>query len=170
MKKTVTRIFLSALLLLGFVFAGCQRIPVGYLVTENAQYPDSVLYAYHTPAASSARATNGAPWVSLPIQGVSGTNPINFEYASVKVADGGDAAKFDAMQKAGHLEVRGGLIRLTQEGCRMLPVGAYTLSLRVYNEGYSALLEDVYTIVVGDAEPDETGDWSEDEYYGEEGY
>lgn len=158
MKKFTQYFLVSFLTLAGLFFAGCQKIPVGYLVTENARYADSVLYVYHTPAPSSARATNGAPWVSLPIEGVSGTAPVNFEYVSVKVSDGGDAAKFDAVRKAGHLDVRGGLLRITQEGVRMLPLGAYTISLRVYNEGYSNLLSDVFTFVVGDTEPDETED------------
>ncbi|MCI6278881.1 MAG: hypothetical protein MR609_03680 [Bacteroidales bacterium] len=158
MKKFMHYTFAAVLLCAVLAFAGCHKIPVGYLVTENAKYADSLLYVYHTPAPSSSRATTGAPWVSLPIQGVSGTAPVNFEYASVKTSEGGDAAKFAAMQKAGHLDVRGGLLRITQEGVRMLPLGAYTISLRVYNEGYSNLLSDVFTFVVGDTEPDETED------------
>ena len=165
MKKFTKYLVISLLLVAGLFFTGCQKIPVGYLVTENARYADSVLYVYHTPAPSSPRATNGAPWVSLPIEGVSGTAPVNFEYVSVKVSDGGDAAQFDAVQKAGHLDVRGGLLRLSQEGTRMLPFGAYTITLRVYNEGYSNLLPDVFTFVVGDTEPDDADDYDDTEDY-----
>lgn len=153
MKKFALYTFVVLFPCLGLSLASCHRIPVGYLVSDNAQYPESTLHVYHTPSASSPRATNGAPWVSLPIQGVSGTAPINFEYVSVKVSDGGDAAKFDAIQKAGHLDVRGGLLRLSQEGAKSLPFGSYTITLRAYNEGSSAILPDIYTFIVGDTEP-----------------
>ena len=41
------------------------------------------------------------------------------------------------------------------EGVAELPnSGRYTLSLRVYNDGHSKTIDDVYTIIVGDDEPE----------------
>ena len=47
------------------------------------------------------------------------------------------------------------MIVLMQEGVAELPTsGRYTLSLRVYNEGHSKTINDVYTIIVGVNEPE----------------
>ena len=47
------------------------------------------------------------------------------------------------------------MIVLMQEGVAELPTsGRYTLSLRVYNEGHSQIINDAYTIIVGQDEPE----------------
>ena len=109
---------------------------------------------YHNPHASTPRYADHLPWVSYRIQGVAGTNPINFELSDVKATEGGDAEKFKALAQKGLLKVDGGMIVLMQEGVAELPTsGRYTLSLRVYNEGHSQIINDVYTIIVGQDEP-----------------
>ena len=86
---------------------------------------------------------------------VAGTNPINFELADVKATEGGDAEKFKALAQKGLLKVDGGMIVLMHEGVAELPnSGRYTLSLRVYNDGHSQTIDDVYTIIVGVDEPE----------------
>ena len=110
---------------------------------------------YHNPHSSTLRYNDHRPWVSYRIQGVAGTNPINFELADVKATEGGDAEKFKALAQKGLLKVDGGMIVLMHEGVAELPnSGRYTLSLRVYNDGHSQTISDVYTIIVGVDEPE----------------
>lgn len=145
---TVLMVVLSQLALVG-----CSRVPVGYLDVDNAEFVPKVMNIYKVPNPDTPRATNGAPWTSLHIQGVSGTNPINYEFAGVKCTNGSDEAKFKAMVEKGYLNVNGGLVQIQQDGVTMLPNGSYLISIRVYNEGYSKVLDDVLTIVVADEEP-----------------
>ncbi len=148
-SSTLCKVLLALFVTL---FASCQRIPVGYLQTKDVEFVPNTLMVYHTPDPESPRATNGAPWVSTRIQGVSGTNPINYSFVSVKVSDGGDATVFQKIADQGELDVSGGLIRLSQKGAKLLPLGRYTITLKVYNEGHSAILNDILTIVVEDKE------------------
>ncbi|MDO4771516.1 hypothetical protein [Porphyromonas sp.] len=132
------------------LFSSCNKIPVGYLNTKDAVFtPDSIFVSRNIDP-ESPRAKNGAPWTSLQIQGISGTNPINYEFSSVKVSEGGDAAKFEEIVKAGHVSAEGGVVKIFQEGIKIIPNGNYTLSLRAYNEGHSHILKDIITFVVRD--------------------
>jgi hypothetical protein len=135
--------------------AACNTKPVGFLRTEGASFSPDTLNVYHNPHASTPRYNDHRPWVSYRIQGVAGTNPINYELADVKATEGGDAEKFKALAQKGLLKVDGGMIVLMQEGVAELPTsGRYTLSLRVYNDGHSKTIDDVYTIIVGVDEPE----------------
>ena len=135
--------------------AACNTMPVGFLRTEGASFSPDTLNVYHNPHASTLRYNDHRPWVSYRIQGVAGTNPINYELADVKATEGGDAKKFKALAQKGLLKVDGGMIVLMQEGVAELPnSGRYTLSLRVYNDGHSKTIDDVYTIIVGVDEPE----------------
>lgn len=137
--------------LLVLLLGSCNRIPIGYLNTKDAVFtPDSLFVSrYINP--ETPRAKNGAPWTSRQIQGVAGTNPINYVFSSVKVSDGGDATKFEAIVRAGYVSAEGGIVKIFQEGVKMIPNGNYTLSLRAYNEGHSHILKDIITVVVGDS-------------------
>lgn len=149
----LNRIVLPLMLLLTpLLVSSCREIPVGYLQVQDAEFVPSELHVYYHPDPSTPRATNGAPWVSSRIQGVSGTNPINYKFASVQASEGGDEAALRKVVDSGALDVSGGLIRLTQEGARALPMGRYTISLEVFNEGHTALLKDIITIVVAENE------------------
>lgn len=157
MNRTVHHSPVYLLLLLGTLLclvASCQRIPVGYLQTENAEFVPNPMRVYYTPDPFTPRATNGAPWVSNRIQGVSGTNPVNYSFAGVTASEGGDASAFLKIVDQGELDVNGGVVRLSQKGTKLLPLGSYTISLKVYNEGQSALLKDILTIVVANEEAD----------------
>ena len=146
---------LFAVAFIAVAVAACNTMPVGFLRTEGASFSPDTLNVYHNPHSSTLRYNDHRPWVSYRIQGVAGTNPINFELAGVKATEGGDAEKFKALAQKGLLKVDGGMIVLMQEGVSELPTsGRYTLSLRVYNDGHSKTIDDVYTIIVGVDEPE----------------
>ena len=146
---------LFAVAFIAMAVAACNTMPVGFLRTEGASFSPDTLNVYHNPHASTLRYNDHRPWVSYRIQGVAGTNPINFELADVKATEGGDAEKFKALAQKGLLKGDGGMIVLMHEGVAELPnSGRYTLSLRVYNDGHSQTIDDVYTIIVGDDEPE----------------
>ena len=145
---------LFAVAFIAMAVAACNTMPVGFLRTEGASFSPDTLNVYHNPHASTPRYNDHRPWVSYRIQGVAGTNPINYELADVKATEGGDAEKFKALAQKGLLKVDGGMIVLMHEGVAELPnSGRYTLSLRVYNDGHSKTIDDVYTIIVGVYEP-----------------
>ena len=146
---------LFAVAFIAMAVAACNTMPVGFLRTEGASFSPNTLNVYHNPHASTPRYNDHRPWVSYRIQGVAGTNPINYELADVKATEGGDAEKFKALAQKGLLKVDGGMIVLMHEGVAELPnSGRYTLSLRVYNDGHSQTISDVYTIIVGVDEPE----------------
>ena len=146
---------LFAVAFIAMAVAACNTMPVGFLRTEGASFSPDTLNVYHNPHASTPRYNDHRPWVSYRIQGVAGTNPINYELADVKASEGGDAEKFKALAQKGLLKVDGGMIVLMHEGVAELPnSGRYTLSLRVYNDGHSQTISDVYTIIVGVDEPE----------------
>ena len=146
---------LFAVAFIAVAVAACNTMPVGFLRTEGASFSPDTLNVYHNPHASTPRYNDHRPWVSYRIQGVAGTNPINYELADVKATEGGDAEKCKALAQKGLLKVDGGMIVLMQEGVAELPTsGRYTLSLRVYNDGHSKTIDDVYTIIVGVDEPE----------------
>lgn len=128
----------------------CNKIPIGYLNTRGAVFTPDTIYVGRNIDPESPRAKNAAPWTSLRIQGVAGTNPINYDFHSVKVNNGGDATKFEAIVRTGHVSTKGGIVQISQEGVKGIPNGDYTLSLRAYNEGHSAILQDIITFVVKD--------------------
>ena len=132
--------------LIAMAVAACNTMPVGFLRTEGASFSPDTLNVYHNPHASTPRYADHLPWVSY---------PINFELSDVKATEGGDVEKFKALAQKGLLKVDGGMIVLMQEGVAELPTsGRYTLSLRVYNEGHSQIINDAYTIIVGQDEPE----------------
>lgn len=141
------------MLALVLVLAACTKVPVGFLKTEDATYKPNRVYAYHQVEEGTPW-SKGAPYTSTEIQGVAGTQPINYEFLSVKVSGGGDEAKFLETVKSGGLLIRGSYIQLFPDAVKSLPYGTYTLTLRVYNEDHSATLTDVFSFVVKEAYED----------------
>lgn len=84
------------------------------------------------------------PWTSAPIQGVQGTEPLRYSIVAVKSANMEDAAKF--MTYAGVMG--GGRIYVSLDVD--VPVGAYTITVEIKNEGRTKVLEDAFTFVVMD--------------------
>ena len=91
------------------------------------------------------------PWTSSRIQGVQGTEPLQYSIVGVKSANMENAAKF--MTYAGVMG--GGRIYVGIDVD--VPVGAYTITLEIKNEGRTKVLEDVFTFLVMD-EIDAGGD------------
>ncbi|MDD7461165.1 MAG: hypothetical protein PUK67_01570 [Prevotellaceae bacterium] len=152
MRINMCRIFVAALLTIPAI-SSCNKIPVGYLQTEDASFAPDTMYAYRNIRPDDIRLLEKSPWTSLVIQGVAGTVPINYEFAGVQAKEGGDAAAFEKAVNAGHVTVQGGIVRVFQEAVENIPNGVYTLSLKVYNEGHSAILKDIITVVVEEDQP-----------------
>lgn len=141
--------------LLALALPSCHKVAVGYLDTAHATFSSKELNVYRTVADDdphSLKQEYPAPWSSQRIQGVSGTNPVNYEFLSVDVSNGGDAAKFAAAVKEGKVTVNGGTINLFPSAVQNLPNGRYTVNLRVYNEGYSRELRGLFTFIIQDEE------------------
>ena len=83
----------------------------------------------------------GAPWTSVAIQGVLGTNPIYMEVRNITSQDG------DPVKLKEYLSVGGnGAFEVPLE--HDIPAGSYKITLNVHNEGYSHDLVDCFTIIV----------------------
>ena len=137
---TARSIYSLLLVILALALPSCRKMPVGYLDATHATFSAKELNVYRTvddDDPHSLTQTYPAPWTSQRIQGVSGTNPVNYEFLSVDVADGGT--------------VNGGTINLFPAAVQNLPNGRYTVNLRVYNEGYSRELRGLFTFIIQDA-------------------
>ena len=131
------RILLSCLLLASLfstsALTACHETTVGYLDTQYASFSNKELVVYRQVSEDDVHSLTHeypAPWSSQRIQGVSGTNPVNFYFQSVTVS--------------------GGTINLFPKAVATLPNGRYTVNLRVTNEGYSRELNGLFTFVVKD--------------------
>ncbi len=82
------------------------------------------------------------PWVSTPIEGVQGTQPILVTVKQV-TTDRGDC---DALLEL--LEVRGDGTIFLPTHVESIPEGRYVISLNFSNEGYSKDINDCFTIIV----------------------
>ena len=129
---------------LAFGFTACHDITVGYLEAENAQYaPDSMIIRVEPdPILDANRIKFEAPWVSPKIQGVIGTAPIRYRVADVRTLDTGDAEK---MKEISYMD-GAGVIYIPFE--HNLPAGRYVFSIEIYNEGYSDIRPDIFTVWV----------------------
>lgn len=152
MPTLFSRSLLLGLLLLTFSTA-CQKVPVGYLDTTYASFPQREVQVYREVSDDDPHSKTRqypAPWTSQRIQGVSGTNPVNFAYAGVTVQGGGDATRFAQLVDQGLITVTGGTINLFPAAVDQLPNGRYTIHLHVYNEGYSRELSGLCTFIISD--------------------
>lgn len=141
------------ILLLAVVFAtfGCKKDPVGYLMTENASYAISTLDVYHLEGITDSdpiyydhfeRIRNKAPWVSLTMDGVLGTNPIYYEVSDVKASEGGNAEMFRS-----EVSVEGGG-KIVFPFAYKSPKGKYLISIKLRNEGQQRIVNDIFTIII----------------------
>ena len=154
---TARSIYSLLLVILALALPSCRKMPVGYLDATHATFSAKELNVYRTvddDDPHSLTQTYPAPWTSQRIQGVSGTNPVNYEFLSVDVAGGGDATKFAAAVKEGLITVNGGTINLFPKAVQTLPNGRYSVNLRVYNEGYSRELRGLFTFIIQDQAPE----------------
>lgn len=83
----------------------------------------------------------GQPWVSVPIEGVQGTQQIYISIKEIKNTDGNGDRLFQ------YLKVRGdGTFEIPLH--HNIPMGRYMISLNLKNEGWSKDLNDCFTIIV----------------------
>lgn len=153
MKIQIIRSALTLLLIVAGV--ACKKMPVGYLDADHASFPKKEVQAYRRVADDNPHSTKQqypAPWSSGRIQGVSGTNPVNYLLSDVKASDGGDAARFKEEEKKGTITVYGGTINVFPAAVKVLPNGRYTVSLKVYNEGHTKILTDICTFIIQEEE------------------
>lgn len=131
------------------VLCGCHEKTIGYLQIKNAEYVPNTLEIRRTLDPSRTPDKNminsGANWVSSEISGVLGTNPLIYSIEDVKVENGGDAELF----KEQAWIIGGGRVYFPSKNIKT-PNGTYILSIRVSNEGYSAVLEDILRVVITD--------------------
>lgn len=128
------------------VMSACHETTEGFLLTENASYaPNDTLYIRKTldPKEDAVRIKYNAPWVTLNVQGVEGTDPIIYSVESV-ISDKGTKAAEVFREK---LEIQGGGIMrypLKNEA----ELGTYKVFVRVTNRGYSQVLKAPFTFIV----------------------
>ena len=137
-------IFISLILL---VVSACHDVKEGYLKVDHACYGSDTLfvrteldpmYDYN----DQTRLDNEAPWVTTNISGVLGTEPLEYEFVSVKASEGGDAVLF-----AQDITV-GGCGKIQIPLVPTAPKGTYLVSIKVSNGDHSAILSDVITIII----------------------
>lgn len=122
------------------VLCSCNDITKGYLEVDYAEYTPDTLYMASDPAS-----TDSVPYQSGKIQGVIGTFPIYYGIEAVK--DGTGIEVFAEISS----QIRLVLNSMFQiEKNHTIPVGTYTIDLRVWNLGRSFVLPDVYTLVVSE--------------------
>ena len=125
---------LYIILFLTVAFFGCHDVTIGYLKADEAEYDPATLTVRTVldPVEDELRMANDANWVSPKIQGVLGTNPLIYELENVTATE---------------VIVRGaGIMELPLY--TKVPKGKYLVSVRVSNEGYSAVIEDAFTFIV----------------------
>jgi hypothetical protein len=126
---------------------GCHDMKIGYLKTDKAEYsPASMevrreLNPYREPDRTILK--TGADWASAEIGGVLGTNPIMYSLEGVRATDGGDAELFKEQVRV----IGGGPVYFPSKDIKA-PNGTYVLTIRVSNDSYTAVLKDVFTVVI----------------------
>lgn len=86
----------------------------------------------------------GTPWVSVPIQGVEGSQPVYFSIKKISSSEG-DVKKFRA-----HLNIRGdGTFYVYPfEDDTVVPPGEYKISIVIENEHAQREFDDIFTVIV----------------------
>ena len=126
--------------------ASCHDSEVGYLEAEEAIYVPDSLVVRNTPdpVIDAVRIENDAPWLTYPIQGIIGTQPMSFSIEDVKGAS--EQVKNLIIEKV-TVDGAGRLYISLDAG---IPVGEYILSLRVNNEGQTRYLNDIFRLIIKD--------------------
>lgn len=135
------------LILLVFIaIASCHESEVGYLEAEKAIYVPDSLVVRNTPdpVKDAIRIENDAPWLTNPIQGIIGTQPMSFSIVDVK----GASEQIKTLVKEKVIVDGAGRIWVPLDAG--LPVGEYILSLKVQNEGQTRYLNDIFRLIIED--------------------
>lgn len=83
------------------------------------------------------------PWTTSTIEGVLGTEPLNYEVVGVR----NDAHPDAAVAFLSYVTMLGGGRVCVQQEVNV-PAGEYVLTIRVWNEGRSCTLQDAFTFIV----------------------
>ncbi|MCT4586882.1 MAG: hypothetical protein N4A71_03610 [Carboxylicivirga sp.] len=153
--------FISCLLI---VLTACHDMKVGFLEADQAGYIEDLMVVKHeltdtlgrgfhkidgewvyisTDGADYHQHKFGAPWVSTQVDGILGTKPIFINLKSVS-STAGDAGveRFNDV-----VEVRGdGAVIVPVK--HDLPLGDYTISLKISNQDHQYDLDNVFTLRV----------------------
>lgn len=152
MKKLRHILILSFAIAADLIFVQCNKMDVGYLKAENGVYDPDVVQVYRKLSPEDLHVAEKVPWTSGRIQGIAGTNPIHFEIYDVKASEGGDSELFRKLIPEGEVRVQGSILQLFQTGVDKVPNGVYTLTVRVYNEDHSHILNDAFSFDIQDEE------------------
>ena len=126
----------------GIIWCSCDDITKGYLETESAEYLVDTLRIRSDPDSKDS-----IPYQSQEIQGIIGTFPIYYGIEAVRDQTGQKVADGIASQVRVVLK---GMIQIEKN--HTIPVGTYTIDLRVWNLGRSFVCRGIYTVVVDEAE------------------
>lgn len=119
------------------LFSSCTKVKEGFLNTTYAIYMPNSMVLEEAP-------DRVADWVSPPLQGYDGTQPIFITIHQVKAENGGNVELF-----LKETVLRGnGTFAIPVDN--KIPNGSYMISLMLKNKDYSSVLSDVFTIVVED--------------------
>ncbi len=133
----------SIIYLICVVFlVACNDVTVGYLETENAEYiPDNMEIPQIEDldeVVDALRIKNNAPWVTQPIQGIEGTDPI-YSIEEVTATEGGDAMIFKQELRI----IGNGSFYYPLE--HKAPAGKYVVFDSNYKRGYSHVVK-IFTL------------------------
>ena len=131
------------MLFMALAFMRCSDVAVGFLFTDDASYAQDTLYITRFSNLDEADIDVSIPWVTSQIEQLLGTEPLSYSLVGVKSPNGQEAAE----DFAKYLTVIGGG-RMYVDARVDSPEGCYTVSLKVENEGHSAILTDIFTFVL----------------------
>lgn len=123
---------------------GCEKQEIGYLHADVAEYrPDSlVIKAILNPddPEDLDRITKEQPWQSEEIEGIQGTAQIHYTINAVHPDNGyNDALSQFTVVGKGKIQI---------EYNHTLPIGDYTIDLKIWNEGHSVIKYAIFKIIV----------------------
>lgn len=124
----------------------CNNMKPGYLEVQYAAYKPDVMTIRKELDMNNSKDKNRFDkkihWVSSAIQGIDGTSPIYITIHSVRTDGAGDIAKFlksTVLRGNGQFDV---------DFENEIPIGKYIVTIKVKNEGYTEILDDVFTVEV----------------------
>ena len=131
------------MLFMALAFMRCSDVAVGFLFTDDASYTQDTLRIIRFSNLDEEDIDVTIPWVTSQVEQLLGTEPLTYSLAGVKSSNGQEAAE----DFTKYLTVIGGG-RMYVDAKVDSPEGWYTVSLKVENEGHSAILTDIFTFVL----------------------
>lgn len=124
--------------------AGCNDVEIGYLMTYNAKYvPDSMVVKARLDPENkddAHREQFQMPWQSVKMEGVQGTMPVRYQIDKINNDELDQATRDQFVIKDG------GIVELPWN--HSVPEGKYVISVKVFNEGHTQVLDSIFTVVI----------------------